>query len=240
MREYLMALFNKMINLFNGTSPIVSAAFVPDANDAFFNFGVDGATGTGTITQSSTNGAMTQITTLGGSGNYNDGSSDTWSLWSRLGAVAASSTVTVTSGTHACAGLGAVYRAVSAIGTVSVNKLVAPGTGAGSVAGTGVVVPAGSIMFAFAVGVSSSQNGGTLAAVATFNPSSRYNSVMIGTAPALLADYPGTGVSITPTFTPNIGTGTYLVFQGILTPVPGLIESTSRGVNRGVNRGIAA
>lgn len=234
-----MALFKQMIALFNGTSPIVSAAFIPDPNDLFFNFGVDGATGTGTITQSSTNGAMTQITTLGGSGNYNDGSSDTWSLWYRSGAAGSSSTVTVTSGVHSCAGLGADYRGVSAIGTVSVNKLTSPGTGAGSVTGTGAVVPAGSIMFAFAVGVSSSQNGGTLAAVATFNPSTRYNSVMIGTAPALLADYPGTGVSITPTFTPSIGVGTYLVFQGILTPVVGIIESTNRGVNRGRNRGIA-
>jgi hypothetical protein len=206
----------------HAATSIASPAFVPAANDTEFFIGFDGTSGTASLSDTTSVGAMTALTMNQSTTpvpNFNDGSSDTWALAYQANLTAVSQTVTVSeSGSgDSIRSLGFCFSGAGVPNTALATAVdTGPGTGAGALVGQAAVVPVGSVM----IGVVFDQQGGASTitannggAPAAFASGSGFTG---GTGTWAAFMYAGTGASFTPNWTVSVGTDPFTIVQVIL------------------------
>jgi hypothetical protein len=190
---------------FNRTgAPTTSPTFTPVNNGDYLIVASLGSAGA-VFTVTGTTGTFTQI-----SGSYfNDGQGDQIAFAENLNASAVSQHYTVQLGGFGFSTIIEYAGVGSSSSPAFVETLGATPT-PGSISGTPVVVPMGATLLCFVF--DNSGVGGTLNPVAP----GVIRDVGNNFTPWILADFPGTGASITPKFTPNTTGGNFGVLQVIL------------------------
>lgn len=105
------------------------------------------------------------------------------------------------------------YSGVLSVTNGAAISIPTPGAG-NAISGTAIVVPTGSTLVALCFGITAS----SVAPTAT-NGTQRRNGTATGSRGYCIADYPGTGASVTPTFSSTSATDSFIIIQMILNPV---------------------
>lgn len=197
---------------FQFTSPFTSPAFTAGAGDYL---GVLAASGNASFPTTSVTGSGSFA--INGA-HHTDVDNDDISIWQNTAATSGSQTIVATSSVgHSETGLVFEYSGVGSAGTPVYTNNAAPGTGAGAIVGAAVTVPTGSVLVAIVYDSTSVTSTTTITAVAGTSRLSVAGDN--STQPILrVQEYAGSGASITPAFTTNVGADNFVVTQILLSP----------------------
>lgn len=195
----------------NGSTPVTGAAYTPGAaGHQLVMFTANDASITNTVT--GTQGTYSLVTPPG---RNNDADGDGMAIFSNPSAVASSQTYTLTAAGSAGNSLYGVLMEYTATNSLSSGvATVRTGiTSASNILGSAVTVPTGSTLVAICWSSLSSTD-----TITASNGTSRWQ-IHDGVGGFTVADYAGSGASVTPTFTSTEGTGDYMVVQVMLNPL---------------------
>lgn len=210
-----------------GSLTAVSASFTPNVAGSTL-LAISGIWWQGNPVKAATmagSGAIGSYTKLTTPGDVDDNSGDQFAAFTLIGSTASAQTdTTTTTATNMGVSWNHIweYSGVASV-TASFKDTGNQATGSTTVTGNAVTVPSGSVLVAYCVDVNNGTGSATITPSASggVTPTTRDSATSTAfTGGFCVAEYVGTGTSVTPTFTTNHAEE-HIVIQLLLTPTGG-------------------
>ncbi|HEV2269001.1 MAG TPA: hypothetical protein VGR92_06050 [Steroidobacteraceae bacterium] len=219
--------------IFNaGSSPWTPTAFTPGAaGNCILAFALDGS-GTGITINLTGTGTWSKQTPPG---QFNDSAGDTWTVFANTNTTHTSQTVTVSGNSgDGMYVIAPEYSGVGSITGIAPTTRSSPGTGTNAILGAAQTVPTGGVLVALCMDLANSPSG----SITTSGTARGGNN--LGGTPVCVAEYSGSGGSITPAFTsPDGGSAAFIIVQFVLSPPATAAAFTSNSTQKATSSSTA-